>query len=112
MITPEKGGPAMFSPSLLFPAGCEEHHYLQNRKRTTQSILVFYLLLFCRSASPLFQAAGTLSQELMLEAEMKGEPVRSVMDQRKLKRPTRRETPSGAGKKAERGLVGATPGFG
>jgi len=31
---PETGGSALLSPSLPFPAGGEEHHYLQNTKKT------------------------------------------------------------------------------
>jgi len=47
-----------------------------------------------------------MTKELLLETEWKGEPVRSVMDKKKLKWPARGETPSGAGKKAERGKNG------
>ena len=47
-----------------------------------------------------------VSKELLLEAEWKGEQALSAMDKKKLKRPARGETPSGAGKKAERGKNG------
>jgi len=38
-LMPETGGSALLSPSLPFPTGCEEHHYLQNTK--TQATVSF-----------------------------------------------------------------------
>jgi hypothetical protein len=40
-LMPETGGSAL-SPSLPFPAGCEEHHYLQNTKNASNSLFWFY----------------------------------------------------------------------
>jgi hypothetical protein len=41
-LMPEAGGSALLSPSLPFPAGCEEHHYLQNTKNASNSLFWFY----------------------------------------------------------------------
>jgi hypothetical protein len=48
---PETGGSALLSPSLPFPAGCEEHHYLQNTKNASNS-------LFCFTADPVSSSSG------------------------------------------------------
>ncbi|KAI9377056.1 hypothetical protein POPTR_019G014392v4 [Populus trichocarpa] len=78
---PEAGGSALLSPSLPFPAGCEEHHYLQNTKNASNSLLVLFSLdpvpsglsrldlLHCRSVSSghlLLQVAGRWTMELLV----------------------------------------------
>jgi len=81
-LMPETGRSALLSPSLPFPAGCEEHHYLQNiEKRKQHSVLVLFSLdpvpsglsrldlLHCRSVSsghPLLQVAGRWTMELLV----------------------------------------------
>jgi hypothetical protein len=42
-LMPETGGSALLSPSLPFPAGCEEHHYLQNTKKNASNNLFLFL---------------------------------------------------------------------
>jgi len=60
-LMPEMGGSALLSPSLPFPAGCEEHHHLQNtKKRKQQSVFVFILDLFFSGRSFRFWTCNRL----------------------------------------------------
>jgi hypothetical protein len=62
LAMPKTGGSALLSPSLPFPAGCEEHHYLQNTNKTQATVCFASLQI----RFLLLQVAGRWTMELLV----------------------------------------------